>query len=500
MRALLVAGLFTATTALAAWPTTAAQDVRVGTNPRAGSPNVVSDGAGGVFVVWSELDTSVAPNAGRLMAEHFDARGTRLWSTGLSDGGFTGRDLLGLDAGLTSEGLDRRVLAITDGAGGFIAIYTGGGINALTLQLQRFDASGAPQWTTNGSYGGVQLLAQPYFNAFIATSDGAGGALLVFINSDFTVRAQRLDGTGAVKYGFSGYSFGAGQMPTAPYDGLFMVSGGQGDLYNIWAPSGAATQSPSLAHVSPTGTAEFSRSIAPQQATFGQWAIAPGAQKSVWASWFNPSANPATLYLQRFENDGGAALDGGAAGGVGFYTFPANIGANPAVTLVPDGDGGVVATWFDRAAINVLLSQRFGPSGEPLWATGPVINSGAMSIPSPPLSVQHPFRVLRGPGGDVAVFWGATPEGIYAEKLALASGAARWGGANGGVAVSTAGQVTALDVTFEPSQGAFVGFARINQGIFLKHLRADGTLGDSVPFDAGTGDAGGTAHNASSSE
>jgi hypothetical protein len=133
-------------------------------------PALVSDNAGGAFVMW-------LGNGAR--AQRLDAAGTPLW----------GNTVLSATA-------NNRVPAIAlDGAGGVITAWGGGGIFA-----QRVSSTGSRLWNPTNT--GVQLSTLG--NQVTLIPDGAGGGIFAWqenrSGTNFNVYAQKLNSAGALQW------------------------------------------------------------------------------------------------------------------------------------------------------------------------------------------------------------------------------------------------------------------------------------------------------------
>lgn len=91
-------------------------------------PSAVSDGSGGVFVVWSY--------ANRLYARRVDSAGNVLWTAPLRF--------------CTTEVTQQNPTLATDGSGGAIITWEQGNAGARTILAQRVDANGVVQWGACG--------------------------------------------------------------------------------------------------------------------------------------------------------------------------------------------------------------------------------------------------------------------------------------------------------------------------------------------------------------
>ena len=245
--------------ARAAWsndPAVNTDVTSVGTDAWYHDSHVASDGAGGLYVSWTQ-----SPGAGTtgldLRLQHLDARGARLWPTDyaitvprdqitpvlLPDGAggvflvwrdiVTGSYALGMQrvtsAGVALWGPEGKVLAdgtsygdeialTPDGAGGFYCVWT----NVVTYDVyaQRVNASGDRLWSASG----VTVCAEAHAQvAPRATTTSDGGLCVLWVdfrkpsaNSYGTLFAQHLDRQGVPSWTADGVDLGTGLIYTAP--------------------------------------------------------------------------------------------------------------------------------------------------------------------------------------------------------------------------------------------------------------------------------------------
>jgi hypothetical protein len=210
-------------------PTWAAGGILV-TNPWTGyqaSPRAVSDGAGGVIVVW--LDGRAGFCDPSLMAD-CNVYGQRLNSSGALLWGSAGAPVA---TAPNNQGLGGMAI-VSDGAGGAIVAFqddristtTQGGSGGYTVYAQRMDPNGNPIWPVDGirigqdpEAGDAASIAQVSL-----VPDGAGGAVGAWyftsyaVPNTISVRAQRISFTGQLMWGTgpSLFPVSAPPIPTAP--------------------------------------------------------------------------------------------------------------------------------------------------------------------------------------------------------------------------------------------------------------------------------------------
>lgn len=152
------------------------------------SPKIVSDQAGGAYVVWEDSIAGFYD----VYAQHLDANGTSTWATnGLA----------------ICTSLDKQInpRIEIDGAGGCIITWMDKRFGDYDVYAQRVDAAGTLQWTANGIL--VASAAGNQSNPKIEP-DGSGGAVIVWQDlrngNDYDVYAQRINASGATQWASGG--------------------------------------------------------------------------------------------------------------------------------------------------------------------------------------------------------------------------------------------------------------------------------------------------------
>jgi Secretion system C-terminal sorting domain len=147
------------------------------------TPTIVSDGAGGAIVTWSDYRSGTSD----IYAQQVNASGVPQWT---ADG-----------VALTAASDQYTPTIVSDGAGGAIITWLDDR-NGLDIDIytQRVDASGVPQWTADGV--ALCAAASDQHDPTIV-SDDAGGAIVTWYDdrsgaSD--IYAQRVDASGAPQW------------------------------------------------------------------------------------------------------------------------------------------------------------------------------------------------------------------------------------------------------------------------------------------------------------
>ncbi|MET0553984.1 MAG: hypothetical protein ABW221_13155 [Vicinamibacteria bacterium] len=182
-----------------------------------GRPVLASDGASGAVVAWEDSRNGANND---VYAQRLSAAGAPLWTA-------SGVQVASTDNAGTPA-------IVSDGAAGAIVAWVDDRNGASDVFAQRLDAAGAPQWTANGIAVCVAAGGQ-IFPA--AVSDGAGGVILGWDdgrNGANDVFAQRLDGTGAALWAADGRPV---STAAADQSGVSVATDGAGGGIFAWADS-----------------------------------------------------------------------------------------------------------------------------------------------------------------------------------------------------------------------------------------------------------------------
>ena len=315
------------------------------------SPAAVLDGAGGVFLAWSDPRNGVSD----VYAQRIDAGGNALWTAD------------GIPV-CTATGDQSAPVLMVDGQGGVIIMWHDWR-NQVTsnqdLYAQRFNGAGAALWTANGVAVTNAAAGQHYPKL---VSDGAGGVLAVWmdlrngsLNSD--IYGARITSVGTVLDTPTGIVVSTAVQSQTP--GAMVPYGGGG---GIVAWTDARTGSPNIyaARISAAGTVLDATGIPLCVAGGDQTApnaIPDGAGGAIVA-WSDVARN-GEIFAQRIDTAGAIQWtpDGVDVGA----NVLSSIGQQPA--MAPDGAGGAIIAFerFDTGNLNVY-AQRINSSGVKQWA------------------------------------------------------------------------------------------------------------------------------------
>ena len=378
-------------------------------------PAIVSDGAGGAIIAWTDGRNGNAD----IYVSRIDPSGNPLW-------GANGVALC------TAPGDQFSPCIVSDGAGGAIVAWEDArpspGIE--DIYAARINASGNPLWTANGVL--VSDAIEPQRIPRI-TTDGAGGAIIAWSDYrtllQFDIFARRIDASGNPLWASGGVAIcvapGDKDVPT-------IVADGAGGAILAWAdPRGGFFADDIYAQrVNASGSVQWlANGVALCTASGRQLnptAVSDGAAGAI-VTWSDSRSGNFDVYARRIDGSGSPLW---AANGVALCTAS---GDQNTPSIVYDGVGGAIVAWLDyRWGDGDIYARRVDASGNPQWVADGVtvcIAVGEQTAPS---------IVSDGSSGAV-VTWldgrGGTYVDIYAQRLA-ASGGGFW--TFGGVALSTA--------------------------------------------------------------
>ncbi len=174
------------------------------------------DGAGGAYFAWTEADYTAFCGPKYLRITRLDADGSLHagWTT--------------YGNNVTTDNIPEDATLTVDGSGGAIVGWSAAGQD---IKAQRYDGTGAAQWTANG------VVASPYTGfdqrePRIA-GDENGGALLAWLDyrPAGNVFAQKIDASGAVVWAANGVEIAESTNGNNAFD---IAHDGAGGLLAVW--------------------------------------------------------------------------------------------------------------------------------------------------------------------------------------------------------------------------------------------------------------------------
>ena len=316
--------------------------VEVSHGPDCFNPQLAPDGAGGVFLSYSEE----LPGRTSLYVGRIDAGGSFIWSFD---------DVIQVGESSLTE-IDYKM--VPDGLGGVYLAWVGVGLNT-NIYATRVTSTGGLPW----GFGGV-LISQEEGDQdqpdIIA--EDSGGAILVW-RGDFAGRprivAQRVDDDANPLWGSSGVYLCADSLTTSSPQA---TSDGMGGVIATWSdarePSGTTVFARA---VSPSGHVRWTSSGVRVFAYATGWAsyhqVAPDGEGGVVVATMSGDQYGTEIYAQRLNEEGGRLW-----GNTGKLIS----GYDDAFTphIVSMGHYGTVISWSDsRDGDSVLYAQMLTPFG-----------------------------------------------------------------------------------------------------------------------------------------
>lgn len=363
-----------------------------------GSPELVSDNAGGIIVVWYDYRSVTNYD---VYAQRLNAAGAPQWTA-------NGVALC------TATGDQHTPRVVGDGAGGAIVSWADGRIAAAyVIYAQKISAAGTTAWTANGvalcNAGGGESSPR-------MVTDGAGGAIVAWVDYrtgvSYDIYAQRISSAGLLQWTTAGRDIcTASGTQTA----ISLAADGVGGAVVAWADFRNASHYDIYAQRVAAGSNLYwsSGGVAVCGATGAQGSpkcVADGSGGAfiVWDD--ERVAGDQNIYAQRMSGAGAGlwTADGVA---VCSATSDQYIGA-----VAPDGAGGATMAWRDeRAGNSDVYAQRISGTGAAQWAAnGTVVSAAAFLQDSPCIASD-------GAGGAIVAWQDArtvtTLYDIYAQRI-----------------------------------------------------------------------------------
>ncbi len=376
-------------------------------------PHVIADGAGGVIVAWYDGRSATTGYFGDLYAQRLNAAGVRQWAAD------------GIPVCTATDDQDELDM-IADGAGGAILTWEDwrGGVNS-DIYAQRVSAAGAPVWAANGVAVNASVGDQYRPRLVLASPGSAIMAWTDFRSADpGNIYAQRVTAAGTLGWTAAGVPVcSAANQQSAV---AVATDGARGAILG-WQDERAASGITDLyaQRIDSTGAVKWAANgVVVNTSAGNQLApviVASGAGGAI-VTWSDNRGSSSDIYGQRLKSNGTLAW---AATGVAVCTA-ANAQTHP--SLVADGAAGAVFGWSDERltpGAPVVYAQRLDSTGVVKWAANglPLATAGS---PQLALSIAP-----DGAGGVVAAWQdGRNPAEfrIYGQRL-NGAGTRMWTGA-----------------------------------------------------------------------
>lgn len=283
------------------------------------------------------------------------------------------------------------------------------------------------QWSTNTAINNPIRVAPNAQYAPCITSDGSGGAIIVWIDSpiddgiDADIYAQRIDANGVIQWAAGGVPI-CTAISEQPY--ATVMPDGNGGAIIAWTDGRGSDTDVYAQKINASGVVQWANNGVPICTAigynFGPFMVSDGNGGAIIAfSDRRNDPNSADIYAQSIN----------ASGIVQWATDGIVICSDPSTSfspqIVPDGSNGAIITWHDFRNGNFdIFAQRVNPSGIVQWATDgiPICTApGAQTSPS----------LTYNPNGNIIITWAdarndaTSAIDIYAQCI-NSSGIAQW--------------------------------------------------------------------------
>lgn len=445
--------------AFAAWSSNVRENTAICTTPGQQSTiQVISDGAGGVIIVWEDTRNIHFD----IYAQRIDAHGNILWK----------KDGVSVCAAMENQNRPR---AVSDGAGGAIITWQDmrGGISNSDVYVQRIDADGNALWTKDGIPVCMEINAQ---NSPCIATDGAGGAVIIW--QDYRTNyadlcAQHINKNGELQWAVNGVAVcttsGAQGAPVA-------VSDGSGGVIVVWQDFRRTYADIYAQRVDGSGKILWERSGVVLCNAIGHESFpvitGNGAEGAIVA-WVDTRNGNNDVFAQQVDGNGAVQW---LANGIPVCAVSGNQNY-PVIT--GDGAGGAIIAWWDmRSGDFNVYAQRIDLAGKPIWTSDGL----AVCVET---GIQNCVSVGSDSSGNAIIAWNdnrVSAFDVYAQKIDP-KGLAKW--SNNGVAVSTASDTQCFPVVFnEETGGAIIVWQdgrdtdRNYWDIYVQKINSQGFPGD----------------------
>lgn len=415
------------------------------------SPAIMADGSGGAILTWHD-------NRGGnydIYAQKVDVSGKVKWTV----------EGVAVCPDTQRQGYPELT---TDGSGGAIITWCDDRSGNCEVFAQRVNASGSVVWAA----GGVAVCkARGGRTAPAIVSDGSGGAIITWHDNrdgNYNIFAQKFDASGNRKWGTSGVG-----ICTATGDQFYpvIVSDNSGGAIVAWDDNRNRSHEIFAQRINSSGDIEWAiNGVAVCTGNGGQKTPAMVSDGSGGAiiSWHDVRNGNYDIFAQKLDASGKIRwTNNGVA-------VCAVSGDQSCPTIVADGSGGAIATWYDKRNGNYdIFVQTIDMSGAAQWTVGGV------AVCTETGDQMYPTLASDGTGGAI-ITWHDNRDSsydVYAERVD-ASGTVQW--TENGIAVCTAeGDQSCPTITADGAGGAIITWSdpRNTQGdIFAQRVDREGNL------------------------
>ncbi len=332
--------------------------------------DVIPDGYGGSFIVWSDYQRGCVD----IYAQRVDSTGAELWTSGgvlVTPNTVTARQLL-----LPSKS------CVADGSGGLIVTWKEGAISSEKIIAQHLGSTGTLQWTSAGKTinAALPLCNTTTWNVSSPSvvSDGSGGAIFVwqYEGSSPNLYAQRITSAGSRNWDPCSVQLSASAGAQTKFDA---ISDGNYGAIVAWMDSRNGTNDIYAQKINSSGSRQWGNqgtAVCTATGIQGAVAITGTLGNSVIFCWEDYRDTDYDIYAQKFNSSGTVQWTSN-----GILICSANDDQkSPSIT--DDTFGGAIIAWEDQreecnpvGAIPThcmeysVYAQRVSSNGDTEWTT-----------------------------------------------------------------------------------------------------------------------------------
>jgi hypothetical protein len=329
----------------------------------------------------------------------------------------------------TEVGSSEKAFVVSDGAGGAIIVWQEYEFTDYNILAQRVDAYGRTLWTGNGIAVCDETQSQ---TAPFAMADGSGGAWVVWLdyrNLNYDLYINHIDSSGTLHWGASGYDVctfsGTQDNPILVPDGaegVIVVWHDYRNSDNIYAERVNRIKGKPWGVSGGSPVCDNMEALTPHAVFDGVAYV-----YVVWEDYRNILTSNKDIYVQKLSTYNGGRAFGSYGIAVCTESFD-----QLAPQVVNDGAGGAIIVWDDGRvpADRNIYAQRVDDTGSAYWTSG-----GAAACSTSGMQIL-PKMVEDGSGGAVITWFDYRNSNydVFAQRLD-ASGVRQWNAL--GVAIST---------------------------------------------------------------
>lgn len=313
-------------------------------------PRVVADGLDGYLIVWHDREALGATY--NLFAQRLTNAGINTWSS-------TGQPISSSSFSEVDPGI------ATDGAGNLLIVWEDNRNTVPDIYAQKLNPSGSRLW---GSSGVAICEADGFQTAAQVVSDDDGGAIFAWgdFRSEGKIYAQRVDSMGTVLWAADGVMISENYDESEDYRPI-LISDESGGAFVAWERFYSPTLSFGLRRVYANGLIDFMILPAGTNHNAEDYCLYSEGGGKFFVGWTDFTDEAGTIRVQCYSTGPGSGL--WTAGGVIATPAVALEAGQARPSLTGDGHGGLTVCWEDsrNSYFGSIFSQRFNTYGQRLW-------------------------------------------------------------------------------------------------------------------------------------